>query len=169
MNTVEPDIHHVLQAPVKDRLLRLPVRIVEAAAALLMAVIAVLVFANATGRYLFSRPLPWTEEIVLNAMIWVAACGVVIAAARGAMMCCDVIVCRLPARHLKMMQVLTAVAGILLLGFFAHVTWQYTALFGKDLSPLLRLPKAIGMFGLLFALIGLALALCVQAYHAIRD
>lgn len=169
MSVLPPQISSTPSKTRDTGLATVPVRLLEALAALLMAGIAVLVFANATGRYLFARPLPWTEEVVLNAMVWVAGVGVVLAALRGGMMSCNMLVTLLPPRPLRVVRIVMALAGVALMAFFANATLQFIGLFGGDLTPLLRMPKAIAMYGLLFAILGLALALLIDAFRAFRE
>jgi len=128
-----------------------------------MGLIVVLVLANALGRYLFTRPLPWTEEVVMTAMIWVASVGVLLGMMRGSLICCDVLVVRLSPRSRRVMGILCGVAGAAALGFFAWQIWLYMGLFGKDVSPFLRMPKGLGISALVFAMAGVAAILLTSA------
>lgn len=169
MSSLPGKVDARLARPTKAGLAKWPLKILEAFAAGLMAMIAILVFANATGRYLFARPLPWTEEVVLAAMVWVAGVGVVLAAFRGGMMCCDIIVARLDPGPARVFGIIISLAGTGVMAFFAYATWQFISLFGADLTPLLRMPRAVAMYGLLFALVGLGLSTLVQAIRLLRS
>lgn len=144
---------------------RLAARGLEALAAFLMGTIVLLVLANALGRYLFTKPLPWTEEVVMTAMIWVASVGVLLGALRGSLICCDVLVMRLPEGARRILAMVCGIGGGLALGVFAWQIRAYMGLFGADVSPILRLPKGLGISALLLAMTGMAAILLFRAAH----
>jgi len=133
--------------------------VLEWLAVLLLGLLVILVFANAMGRYLFTHPLPWTEEIVLILLVWIAGTGVLLATLRGSLICCDMVTERLASRTARLVAYAAALVGAGVMAYFAVLTWQYMQLFGGDLSPMLRLPKWIAMSGLFFATAGLSVGL----------
>lgn len=133
--------------------------ILETATVVFMSTIAILVFTNAVGRYAFSRPLPWSEEIVANSLVWVVAAGIVLAGMRQSLICCDILVVRLKGRVRWTLATLCTIGGAAVLGYCAWLTWQYMGFFGRDLSPVLRIPKAVMIGAVFFGLVGLALSL----------
>lgn len=139
------------------------IRSIEALAATLMGVIIVLVLANALGRYLFAKPLPWSEEVVMVAMIWVASVGILLGTLRGSLICCDVLVMRLSTRVRRISGIICGILGGFALGFFAWQIWGYIGLFGSDLSPILRMPKGLGISALLVSMTGMAAILLFRA------
>ncbi|MGV6875717.1 TRAP transporter small permease [Pseudochelatococcus sp. B33] len=159
----------VLDAPVK------PVRgnwlvtffntLIEYAAMVLMASLAMLVFINAAGRYLFSTPLPWTEELVISLLVWLAALGIVMAGMRQALICCDIVTERLSIRKQRVLTTFSALAGSGVMLYCAWLTWEYMTIFGGDLSPIMRLPKSIVIGAVFFALLGLAATLLVPLFR----
>ncbi|WP_224407667.1 TRAP transporter small permease [Afifella sp. IM 167] len=134
-------------------------------AVFLLGLLVVLVFANAMGRYLFTYPLPWTEEIVLILLVWIGGTGVLLAALRGSLICCDMVTERLGARPARIVAVLASLIGSGVMAYFAWLTFQYIQLFGGDLSPMLGLPKWIAMAGLLFATAGLSVTLIMPVFR----
>ena len=138
----------------------------EALAAGLMALITLLVLGNALGRYLFNAPLPWTEEAVISAMIWVASVGLLLGAMRCTLITCDVLVMRLPPAGKRWLEVGCGVIGAGALGFFAWQIRNYLGLFGGDLSPILRLPKGLGISALMVSMAGISLVLLWRALRA---
>lgn len=134
----------------------------EVLAAALMGSIVVLVLANALGRYLFDTPLPWSEEIVMNAMIWVASVGIFLGVLRGSLICCDVVVMRLPVRTRRILGVICGAIGSVTLGFFALKIGTYLKLFGTDVTPILRMPKGLGISALMLAMAGMAALLLLR-------
>ncbi len=135
----------------------------EALAAALMGGIALLVLANALGRYLFDKPLPWSEELVITGMIWVASAGLLLGAIRGSLITCDVLVVRLPPRACRLLAVACGVIGAGALGFFAWQIKAYLGLFGGDVTPILRMPKGLGISALMVAMAGMGAVLFFRA------
>ncbi|WP_082143757.1 TRAP transporter small permease [Nitratireductor soli] len=136
--------------------------VLEAMAVVLISLLALLVFANALGRYLFAAPLPWTEEVVVNILVWVAATGIVLAALRQSLICCNILADRLPRRGTRFLAVGCAVLGAAVMAYFSWLTWQYLMIFGGDKSPILGLPKSIAITGLFFASAGLSASLAIS-------
>lgn len=138
--------------------------IVETAAMILMASLAFLVFINAAGRYAFAAPLPWTEELAIYILVWLGALGIVMAGLRQTLICCDIVMGRLPLRRQRALAVFCAVAGAAVMTYCAWLTWIYLGLFGADRSPVLHLPKGIVIAAIFFALVGLAATLLVPIF-----
>jgi TRAP-type C4-dicarboxylate transport system permease small subunit len=130
-----------------------------------MAFLAALVFANAVGRYLFSRPLPGSEEIIGNILVWIVATGIILAGLRQSLICCDILVGRINSRVQGVLAIATGVVGAAVLFYCAYLTWEYMALFGRDMSPIMRIPKSVmvgGVFSALFGLGATVLAACLK-------
>ena len=72
------------------------VRMVEAAAAMLVAVEVVILLAGVVSRFAFHRPLVWTDEFAGIVFLWLAMLGSVIALARGQHMRLTTIANRMP-------------------------------------------------------------------------
>lgn len=139
--------------------------LIEYASMVLMASLAVLVFINAASRYAFSAPLPWTEELVVNLLVWLAALGIVMAGMRQALICCDIVTQRVSIRKQRALTTFSALAGSAVMLYCAWLTWEYMAFFGDDLSPVMRLPKSIIIGAVFFALLGLAATLLVPLFR----
>src|SRR5215470_1974874 len=56
---------------------------VEAAAALLVVTEVVILFAGVVSRYVFHRPLLWSDELASILFLWMAMLGAVVALRRG--------------------------------------------------------------------------------------
>lgn len=135
--------------------------LLESLAMIVMAVLALLVFLNAFSRYVFSAPLPWTEEVAIYLMVWLTALGIVMAGIRQALICCDVVTGRLSAGRQRILAGFCAVLGSGVMFYCAWLTWRYLQFFGGDASPVLRMPKGVVILALFFALLGLAATLLV--------
>lgn len=151
-------------APPRNRLVRAFNWVLETVAMLVMAALASLVFINAFSRYFLSAPLPWTEEVAVYLMVWLTACGIVMAGTRQALICCDVCTDRLGGRSQRILAGFCAILGSGVMFYCAWLTWQYLRLFGGDASPVLRMPKGVVILALFFAMVGLASTLLVPLF-----
>ena len=135
--------------------------VLESLAMVVMSVLAFLVFLNAFSRYAFSAPLPWTEEVAINLMVWLTALGILMAGMRQTLICCDIVTGRLSARRQQVVVGFCAILGSGVMFYCAWLAWNYLLVFGGDASPVLRMPKGIVITALFVALLGLAATLLV--------
>ncbi|WP_197377469.1 TRAP transporter small permease [Mycolicibacterium baixiangningiae] len=129
---VEPDTH---ATTVIDRVL-------EAVAALLLATITLVLFANAGMRFLFDSPWGGTEELVTGLMLWLTMLGFAIGVRRRESIEVRAFVDRLPVRIAVWLKLATDLLMALILLHLAWFAYQYVVEFGGDLTPYLRLPRA---------------------------
>lgn len=94
---------------------RLLARVIDAAAALLLAAVFALVCAQVAARYLLGVPMPWGEELTRLLFVWL----VLIAAARARHMRIDLLPAGLPAGLARALRRLAAALGTALLGLLA--------------------------------------------------
>jgi len=139
--------------------------IFESAAMILMALMAALVFANAISRYAFAKPLPWTEEVVMNLMVWLVAVGIVLAGLRQTLICCDILTSRLNQNTIRVLFVCCSIVGAAAMAYTAWLTWEYLQFFGRDRSPILRIPKGIMIGAVFTALVGLSLTILANLFR----
>lgn len=138
--------------------------VLEVLAMVVMAILAFLVFINAFSRYAFSAPLPWTEEVVINLMVWLTAIGILMAGMRQTLICCDIVTDRLSSGRKRVVAGFCAILGSGVMFYCAWLAWEYLMVFGWDKSPVLRLPKGIVIAALFAALLGLACTLLVPLF-----
>lgn len=139
--------------------------LIETAGVVLMAVLSLLVLSNATGRYFFNHPLPWTEEAVSILLVWIAAIGVVLAAGRGALVGCEIVTSRLRPRQGRALTRVISFVGALLMLTVAWYAWRYMNVFGRDTTPMLEIPKSWISGGLLAAALGMAAAFLYRTFR----
>lgn len=125
----------------------------------LLGTLTILVFGNAVGRYLFTYPLPWTEELAINIMVWLAGIGIVLAGMRQSLICCNILSYRISAFRARLVASACALVGAGVMAYLSWLTWRYMLIFGGDLSPILKIPKLVVMAGLFFATTGLTATL----------
>jgi TRAP-type C4-dicarboxylate transport system permease small subunit len=143
---------------------RVVVRLLETAAIVLMSALSVLVFVNAMGRYAFTAPLPWTEEVVLNVLVWIAGVGIVLAGIKRSLICCEVIAARVGSGSKRVLAAACGLLGAAVMIYFSWLTLRYLLLFGADRSPILHIPKSVMILGILFATLGLAITLLISVF-----
>lgn len=136
---------------------------VEVLGVTVLNAIVLLVFVNACGRYLFSKPVVWTEEIVAGLLIWLVMLGAYLALGRRQMIASNALIDRLPARVRVAAQIFSNVLAAVCLSFLAYVGWQYLDLFGTDRTPYFGMPKGWYLAALPIAAAAMALT---AAFHA---
>src|ERR1700759_2683110 len=57
--------------------------VVELLAAALVAVEAIILFAGVISRYVFQKPLTWTDEVAIALFLWLSMLGAAVALRRG--------------------------------------------------------------------------------------
>lgn len=150
--------------PGRTQIRRVALALVEAAAVGLLVLLVTLVLANSMGRYLFARPLPWTEEVVVALLMWLGGLGVTVAALRNGLIACSIWTVRLgpiAQRRLRRAQNLFGIATMAALAWFA---WQYLGTFGGDRSPLMGMPKAVPITGIIGCAVGMSLAFLIDLF-----
>ena len=104
----------------------------------LMAVMAVLVFANVVSRYLLNYSMIWVEELTRYMMVWVGFIGSGLVLRFGAHVAVDVFQDLLPARAA---QTLRASIVVILATTFATMAWlgfRYVAFAWDQETPVLN-------------------------------
>ena len=95
-----------------------------AASLLVVAEIAVL-FAGVLARYVFQRPLIWTDELASILFLWLAMLGAVIALQRGEHMRMTAIVGKLEPRARAFLDLVAIAAGVAFLAFVVHPAYEF--------------------------------------------
>jgi TRAP-type C4-dicarboxylate transport system permease small subunit len=73
---------------------------------------------------------------------------------------------RLPIRARRILGVVCGTIGSLTLAFFALKIGAYLNLFGTDVSPILRMPKGLGIAALMLSMAGMAAVLLFRTAQA---
>jgi TRAP-type transport system small permease protein len=105
----------------------------------LLAAMALAVFANVALRFLTDHSILWVEEASRYAMIWLTFLGAGLVLRHGGHIGIDALQSRLP-RHAETIR---AVILVLLLAFFAYMTWigtRYALLAWSQTTPVLQMP-----------------------------
>ncbi len=100
-------------------------RLVEIAAALLVVVEMAVLFAGVVSRYVFARPLTWSDEVASTLFLWLAMFGAAIAVHRDAHMRMTALVSRLSAPRRAFFDAFAVAAGLAFLALVAPSAFEY--------------------------------------------
>lgn len=148
--------------PSPYRVVRIIDRVAEFLAAATLAAITLILFWNATSRYLLDAPLGWAEEIVTGLLLWLITFGLFIAARRRELILIRVVVRRMSIRAQVRLKMVTDLLAAVVLMHLSWVGLQYLMKFGSDTSAYLRLPKGFFTAALPVGVAAVALALVFQ-------
>lgn len=133
-------------------------RLVEAIGVLALSAIVIVIFLNASSRYLLNNSFSWAEEMVQMTMPWLAMAGVFLSVRRGTMIRIDFFYEKMPER----VRAFIAPAGIafncLVLATLAYVSYDFVRLFGGDMALYVGLPMGVSTSALVFGAAGAAMA-----------
>jgi TRAP-type C4-dicarboxylate transport system permease small subunit len=141
---------------------------VEMLGVLVLNAIVLLVLANATGRYLFSRPLVWTEEVVVILVLWLIMIGTFLSLSRRNLMASSVLIDRMSPRAAPWVAGATHLLAAAVFAWIAQVGWAYLGVFGGDRTPYFGVPKATYMAALPAGAAAMALASLIAAVTTLR-
>src|SRR4051794_31669761 len=132
--------------------------LVEIPAALLVVAEIVVLLAGIIGRYVFHRPLVWSDELAGMLFLWLAMLGSVIAFQRGEHMRMTAIIGMLGPRARAFLDVIAIAAPLAFLLLVIHPAYEFAADEVYVTTPALDIPNAWRAAALP---IGLALMLVV--------
>jgi len=124
------------------------VRLNQALIVLLMASMAVLVFANVVMRYVFNQSIFWVEEFTQIQMIWVAYLGAGLALREGRHVAVDMLQDLLPAPLRRVVRTLIALAIALFLLTLVVLGVQIAEFTWGQETPAMGLPAGLPYLGI---------------------
>ncbi len=101
--------------------------VTEIPAAILVAVEIAVLFAGVVSRYVFHRPLTWTDELASLLFLWLAMLGAVIALRRGEHMRLTTLVARLPARWRSTIETVAQLVALVFVLLMLRPAHQYVS------------------------------------------
>jgi len=134
----------------------------ERAMAAALAVMVVMVFVNAAGRYLLGQGLAVSEELSRLAFVWLIMIGAVIAVRERAHIGMDFVVVRLKPRAQRVCLILSNILILYALWLFVLGGWKQTVIGLGSVLPVTGVPTAA------FALAGLLAAAAMAALYAVQ-
>ncbi|OGA33378.1 MAG: hypothetical protein A3G80_04930 [Betaproteobacteria bacterium RIFCSPLOWO2_12_FULL_62_13b] len=125
-------------------------------------------FANVVGRYVFSAPIIWAEEILVYIMIWCVFIGAILVTWEGRHIKMDLIATHIRAPWRYIVNGFMALAFIAICLFVVKQSWTLTAMMAEldQQSVVARLPMSAVYAAILvgFALMLLVVLLRLKAY-----
>src|SRR5678815_1988022 len=110
--------------PWLEKLNRALGKLVEVPAALLVLAEVVVLLMGVTSRYVFHRPLVWSDELASILFLWLAMLGSIVAFQRGEHMRMTAIVGKLRPRPRAFLDLIAIAAGIAFLTFVVHPAYE---------------------------------------------
>lgn len=124
------------------------VRLNQALIVLLMASMAILVFANVVMRYVFNQSIFWVEEFTQIQMIWVAYLGAGLALREGRHVAVDMLQDLLPAPLRRAIRWFIAIAMALFLATLVVLGLQIAEFTWSQETPAMGLPAGLPYLGI---------------------
>jgi len=100
-------------------------KVIELAAAVLVVVEVVILFAGVVSRYVFHQPILWTDELASILFLWLAMLGAVVALRRGEHMRMTAIVGMVSPRVRAFLDVLAIAAALTFLALIVHPAYEF--------------------------------------------
>lgn len=140
---------------------RLLVRVVEWSMAALLAIMVVLVFANAAGRYLFASGFPEGEEIARLCFVWLIFFGAALAVHERAHVGIDMLVQRFGPAGKKLSLAAMNLLILYALWLFAQGSWQQVVIGMESRTAVTGIPQGA------YAAAGLICAVAMAALYMV--
>ena len=140
-------------------------RVVEFAGVAVLATVAVLVFVNATGRYLFNSPVIWAEELVIALIPWLAMTGVFLSVRRRELIRLGYYSFGLPPNIRGAVDVFVGILSAATFVLVAFYSFEYLSLFGGDTTTYLKLPTGWFSAAMVLGAAAAAIAFLVNSYQ----
>jgi len=99
--------------------------LIEIPAAILVLAEVIVLLTGVTSRYVFHRPLVWSDELASILFLWLAMLGSIIAFQRGEHMRMTAIVGKLQARGRAFLDLFAIAAGMAFLAFVVHPAYEF--------------------------------------------
>jgi TRAP-type C4-dicarboxylate transport system permease small subunit len=127
-------------------------------------------FANIAGRYLFSAPVLWAEEILSYLMVWSVCLGAVLVTWEGRHIKMDLLstMLRSPAREIVNTVAVAVFAAVCV--FMVLQSWTVTSLAWRmdQRSVAAEIPRAVAHAAVLLGFAGMLVAVLFRLRHYVR-
>ena len=138
---------------------------VSTIAAIFMFAIMMIVFSDVVMRYVFNRPVAWTEELSVLCWLWVVLWGAAFVLSDSEEVRFDIIYGIVPNNVRRAFTLITGLVLIVLYGISLPASWKYVAFMHREHSAYLRIP-----FNILYSIfIIFAVASIVRHGWLMRD
>ncbi|HKX42195.1 MAG TPA: TRAP transporter large permease subunit, partial [Burkholderiaceae bacterium] len=140
--------------------------LVEGLAALLVLGDIVVLLAGVVARFVFHKPLVWSDELASMLFIWLAMLGAVIALRRGEHMRMTALLSKLAPPRRELFEAICLCAALALLAMLIGPAWEYAAEERFITTPALEISNAWRAAALP---VGIALMLVVSVLRLLSD
>lgn len=137
--------------------------ITEAVASVLVIVETCLLFSGVVARYVFHRPIVWSDEMAGAIFLWLSMLGAVIALRRGEHMCFGALAARASSKVQVVLQTLVLACTVVMLCLLLRPTMDYTEDESFAVMPNLGLPVSWRVFGIELGVILMLVTAFTQA------
>ena len=127
-------------------------------------------FANVVGRYVFSTPIVWAEEVLAYIMIWCVGIGAILVTWEGRHIKMDLIAVHVPPPWNRIVNGLVAVGFLLVCIFVIRQSWTVVSMMletGQQ-SMIARLPMGLMHAAILVGFSGMLVALLLRLGSYLR-
>jgi TRAP-type transport system small permease protein len=128
-------------------------------------------FANIAGRYLFSEPLIWAEEILSYLMVWSVFLGAVLVTWEGRHIKMDLISARIPPPAGLILNAITVAVFAAVCGFMIVQSWTVTSMAWQidQRSVAAEIPMAFAHVAVLLGFAGMLVAVLLRLPQYVRN
>ena len=128
-------------------------------------------FANIAGRYLFSAPILWAEEILNYLMVWSVVLGAVLVTWEGRHIKMDLLSVRIASPAREVVNAITVAVFAAVCAFMVVQSWTATrmALQIDQRSVAAEIPMALAHAGVLLGFVGMLIAVLLRLPHYVRN
>jgi TRAP-type C4-dicarboxylate transport system permease small subunit len=151
-----------------ERILITSVRMIVGAAIFISIAIN---FANIAGRYLFSAPLVWAEEILSYLMVWSVFLGAVLVTWEGRHIKMDLISTNIPSPAKEILNAITVGVFAAVCGFMIVQSWTVVSITRQmdQRSVAAEIPMALAHAGVLLGFAGMLVAVLLRLPQYVRN
>lgn len=128
-------------------------------------------FANIAGRYLFSTPLIWAEEILSYLMVWSVFLGAVLVTWEGRHIKMDLISASIPSPAKELLNAITVAVFAAVCGFMVVQSWTVVSITRQmdQRSVAAEIPMALAHAGVLLGFAGMLIAVLLRLPQYVRN
>jgi TRAP-type transport system small permease protein len=128
-------------------------------------------FANIAGRYLFSTPLVWAEEILSYLMVWSVFLGAVLVTWEGRHIKMDLISASIPTPAKELLNAITVAVFAAVCGFMVVQSWTVISVTRQmdQRSVAAEIPMALAHAGVLLGFAGMLVAVLLRLPQYVRN
>lgn len=151
-----------------ERMLIASVRVIVGAAIFVSIAIN---FANIAGRYLFSAPILWAEEILDYLMVWSVFLGAVLVTWEGRHIKMDLLSVRIRSPAREVLNAIAVAVFAAVCGFMVVQSWTVVrvAMQIDQRSVAAEIPMALAHAGVLLGFAGMLIAVLLRLRHYVRN